>query len=563
MTSRAVVVGSGPGGAVAAMVLAEAGWDVTVFERGPQRVDELTGPTPATEFSNDELKARRGFEMPDPRSEPRTFDDRIGGPLLVGAVNPLPAVVGGGSVHWDGKVPRFWDLDFAKLSALGPVPDADVRDWPFGYDDLAPCYDELERLLGVQGDIALLGCGPAGTHAPRADRFPMRPGPGQYSSVLLADAASRRGLHPYPTPSAINSEPYGGRPACNDCGFCEGYGCVTHARSSALVLLERAVAAGARVVAEQTVTMVRWSGRRAVGVEVAGPRGEAQAVGADLVVLAAGAVETCRLALLSGLPDPHDQIGRFLMLHWFSTAMGTFTGERLHASRGRSHTHALDDFADPDFGGAREAARRAGLPYLRGGVAELGSSPLGPIGEADVYRRLLPALVPDRPFGRAFKELMAASPLRDRLTSIQMCGEDLAQAGNRVTLDPGLQDYLGVPVARVHYAPHRHELVAQEHYLPQLAAILTDAGAAAVTALAETRSTRYPAAPRRVPATSHALGGMRMGATPETSVTDGDGRVHALANVVVADGSVFPTSGGHNPTLTIMATALRNARAWA
>jgi choline dehydrogenase-like flavoprotein len=58
------------------------------------------------------------------------------------------------------------------------------------------------------------------------------------------------------------------------------------------------------------------------------------------------------------------------------------------------------------------------------------------------------------------------------------------------------------------------------------------------------------------------MGGMRMGSDPRSSVTDSIGRVHGLDNVVVADGSVFPTSGSHNPTLTIMATALRNARQW-
>jgi paromamine 6'-oxidase/6'''-hydroxyneomycin C oxidase/2'-deamino-2'-hydroxyparomamine 6'-oxidase len=56
---------------------------------------------------------------------------------------------------------------------------------------------------------------------------------------------------------------------------------------------------------------------------------------------------------------------------------------------------------------------------------------------------------------------------------------------------------------------------------------------------------------------------MSMGTDPATSVTDGDGRMHSLPNVVVADGSGFPTAGAHNPTLTIMATALRNARTWA
>jgi choline dehydrogenase-like flavoprotein len=66
------------------------------------------------------------------------------------------------------------------------------------------------------------------------------------------------------------------------------------------------------------------------------------------------------------------------------------------------------------------------------------------------------------------------------------------------------------------------------------------------------------------PTTKHVLGGMRLGSDPATSATDAAGRYHHLDNLFVADGSVFPTSGTHNPTPTptLMATALRNARRW-
>ena len=77
-------------------------------------------------------------------------------------------------------------------------------------------------------------------------------------------------------------------------------------------------------------------------------------------MLAANAIETSRLAQLSELPDPYDLAGRRVMFHWFSEGSGIFLGERLHNYRGRDHTHDIDDFADPDFPGAREAARRRG-----------------------------------------------------------------------------------------------------------------------------------------------------------------------------------------------------------
>jgi choline dehydrogenase-like flavoprotein len=134
---------------------------------------------------------------------------------------------------------------------------------------------------------------------------------------------------------------------------------------------------------------------------------------------------------------------------------------------------------------------------------------------------------------------------------------------NAVDLDPSVRDFRGLPVARVTYSPGAHELAAQAFYLPKLAAIAKAAGADTVTAVAGVASDRFPVAASEVPDTAHVMGGMRMGTDPATSVTDGTGRMHTVPNVVVADGGVFPTAGGHNPTLTIMATALRNAREWA
>src|SRR5437016_1443779 len=145
---RAVVIGSGAGGSVAAMELAQAGWEVVIFEKGPNRFSNLDGEGPiGTTFGNDSLAmAVRHLAGPDPLVYPRTWrPDTASAVRHTGSVNELPQLVGGGTVHWDAKVPRFWDIDFAQLSALGPVPGADLADWPFGYPDIAPYYDEVEH----------------------------------------------------------------------------------------------------------------------------------------------------------------------------------------------------------------------------------------------------------------------------------------------------------------------------------------------------------------------------------------------------------------------------------
>lgn len=571
MTRSAVIVGSGAGASITAMVLAEANWQVTMLERGPSYFSNLHGTGPiGTVFSNDELKAGRFFEKPDPLTEPRTFrtSDTDTNPL-VGSINPLPTVVGGGTVHWDAKVPRFWDLDFKKLSLLGPFPGADVTDWPFSYADLAPYYTRVEELVGVQGDSSAI---PALTlqHAPGARGFVLPPGPQQYASMVAASGCTAYGLHPYPFPMGINSVEYDGRPPCNNCGQCSGYGCPINARVGALAPLRRALRTGRVELRPLTfVDKVVVSGRRAAGVHWIGAGGHTGVESADVVVLAASAPETCRIALLSGFDDPHNRIGRDFMWHDFIDGFAIFLRERMHSYRGRSTTQCCEDFCDPDYapisGGptARAFAQAAGIPYFRAGIMELGGSE-EPLAEAANYQFILEALASAdqtgtfKPFGAGFKQLMRSSVLRDRLAGISLVGEDLPYPTNRVDLDPHVRDVRGVPVARITYAQGKHEQVAAAYYIPHLTAVLKASGADVAAAVPESVG-RGGGQGGGVSHGAHIMGGMRMGDDPATSVTDAWGMLRGLDNVLVADGSVFPTSGGGNPTLTILAAALRNA----
>ena len=557
MADRAVVVGSGAGASVVCLELARAGWDVVVLERGPAY--SRHPDKPSHRFSNDELKMNRYFEMPDPLTEPRVFRSSPSDKGVVGDVNQLAAVVGGGTVHWDAKVPRFWDIDFKKKSMLGPYPGTDVSDWPFSYDEIAPFYERVERMLGVQGDPKTLPTAPTLKHAPGKRGYAMPPGPQQFSSMTIAGGARDVGMHPYPFPMAANSRHHDGRPACNDCGQCSGYGCPINARIGALAVLDEACATGrVRIRPETFAHFIRVDGRKAKRVEWIGPGGRRGSDRADLVVLAASAIETSRLALLSDLPDPHDRIGRDMMFHNFVDGFGIFLDRRMHAYRGRSTTQCCEDLADPDYPGMRDAAQAAGLPYVRGGIMELGGSQ-DPIAEANTYRFLLetihsgdPTNQATPPFGARFKSMMRSSPLRDRLAGVSMVGEDLPYATNRVDLAP-VKDYRGVPVARLTYKPGKHEQVATEFCVSQITSLMKAAGASVSAAVPESLGNMTA-----IPHGAHIMGGMRMGTNPKKSVTGSHGLVHHLDNVLVADGSVFPSSGAQNPTLTIMATALRN-----
>ena len=547
MTVDAVIIGSGPGGSTAADVLTRAGWTVVIIEKGRNHLLDARDMTkPASDYSNDEIKfTNRRFLGPDPFLEPRTFrrghDD--GDHTHVGEVNSIPSTVGGGGTHADGKTPRFREVDFGMLSTFGPQPEAEVADWPLTYDDLEPWYAMVERAVGVAGTA---GANPFA--APRSGPFPMPSGAPMYGATLSTAAAEKLGFHPYAAPTAANSVPYDGRPACNNCGFCAFLGCPIHAKGDPVALLTRTMATGrAELWPETFVSRIRTEGRRATGVDYIGPDGIERSMDARHVIVAGGAIETPRLLLLSRLGGA--LVGRYLMVHYQTIVVGVMPFD-VHGDRGRAVTHVHDDAMIPDDL-SRAAAREAGLPWLRGGMVEHGGGGM-PVSEAKIY-----------PWGAGHGATMRDSRMRRHLWAFIMQGEDLPYRTNTVDLDPTVRDVRGFPSPRITYRGGRHELAASAHHGPRLEAVLKEMGAVWTLRTSSPGGSFEGIRRRMIPESRHVIGTARMGVDPATSVVDPYGRLHDLDNVVIADSSVFPTATGYGPTLTLVALAARAAGALA
>jgi len=570
------IIGSGAGGGTAAHVLTAAGKNVLVLETGHNPWPALDDPEalPLPRHSNDELKYTNRSWLDD-RSplEPRTWrQDGAQTARILDDVNTLPKVVGGAFQHSPGTVPRFTAFDLRMKSAVDEViaatpglrvpgfgadaAGATFVDWPFGYDELEPFYTEMEAVYGVQGlagDVFESG---------RSAPYPMPPGVPMYANLVLAEGARAtllegQPLHPHPAPAAVNSRPRDGRPPCNDCGPCSGFGCPNNAKGSpAVTTLRRALLSGrCQLRYHAHVLRLVHGGGRVTGVEYLDADGALRTATADAYVLAASAIESARLCLDSDdLGNASGLVGRNLMFHFYSSVNG-FWPRRLHGQRGRTNSHAFADFRGVEPGGARPRVFRAGgEPRLAlGGVCDFNlSQGLVITNDGDVFTRQLPRGFGQR-FGIGLKNALRDGALSQHLLSLAMVGEDAPQATNRVDLDPSVRDVFGRPVARVTYKNHEFELAARRFYVPHMRRVLENGG------LERIFTQPCDAVFGDPPLSRHLMGTLRMGTDPTASVTDAGGRFHDVENLYACDGSVFPTGSGFNPTMTIIAVAAKIA----
>ncbi|HNC70479.1 MAG TPA: NAD(P)-binding protein, partial [Pseudomonadales bacterium] len=217
------IVGSGAGGGVMAAELARAGIEVVLLERGPER-------TTVDFLHQDELAnmVRQDFFAPDYRETLREHADQEAKP---GHYSMLAQTLGGSMVHWGAWSWRFRADEMRVLSRDGAVQGANLADWPIDYAELEPFYAQAEQVLGVSGRA---GSNPFET--PRGAEYPNPPHVYRPSSRLIESGARKLGLHPFPSPLAINSRPHDGRAKCMNGGQCAGFGCPVNAKASPLAI---------------------------------------------------------------------------------------------------------------------------------------------------------------------------------------------------------------------------------------------------------------------------------------------------------------------------------------
>lgn len=493
-----IIVGSGFGGAGVAHAMVSAGRSVLMLERGDwvPRGPENWHPESA------------GMLTPHYSHDSPILADTDRGSATHGGY----FLVGGPSVFYGGVSLRFREADFRPAAEF--TTDS-AADWPLSYADLEPWYGQAEALIGVAGET---GVDP--TDPPRSTPFPHSPGRLATISERLASAARSLGLHPFRLPLAINHAAPGRTP-CIACTSCDGFACAISAKNDlATTVLPTLIAAGLELRSGVVVTRLEEEGGRisaVAGVDRA--TGEALRWKGRQVVLSAGALASPQLLLASGLErhNPAGQaIGRYLQRHLNGIVFGLFPSPPDPVGE----FHKQIGIHDYYFGNG------TGLGKV-GSLQQLVTPPIG----------LVRANVP-RPVGAI------AGPLVGRLTGLLLMAEDQPQARNAVTIDAARRDRHGLPAVRIHHRYSARDRAAGKLLRQAARRILRRAGALFFY--------HHP-----IDTFSHAAGTVRMGHDASTAPLDPDCRFRGIANLAVVDASFMPTTGAVNPSLTILANALR------
>ena len=560
-----VIVGAGVAGSVIAAQLAAAGVpDVVVLEAGPQPYFDWTPATgPQSSFADRRAALFQTYFANQLKVDNSPFTDLAYAPspmfdsdteyFVQQATKDDPQLfdstymrlVGGTTYHWLGIALRLLPSDFQMRATFGVGVD-----WPITYADLEPWYGRAERELGVAGDDACAG------PAWRSTSYPMPPIPQSFvdRQARMAVASDRyRGpaLSITPVPVARNSIAYDGRPACAGSTNCTPL-CPIQAKYDASVHLKRALGApdadGNRVRAPvdlrlgalvTKVVVDPTAPRRVDHLEyIDVPSGmQPTEIRARRYVIAAHAVETAKILLMSnGAANSSDQVGRNLMDHPCQLTWGRAAAP-VHPFRGPLATSTIDDFRDAPTRGQRAAIR----PELQNvGWQWPTGSPTTTVFDA------VDTMLQRGRIGRA-----VAARISDDLSreiAIDSLIEQLPSPDNRVQL-ANETDPIGLPRPALHWTVDDYTKAGGAFAASVSRSILVAMGAD--PAEIRTQATFAGA--------GHQHGTHRMGTEPKQSVTDSYGVTHDHGNLSLIGCGSFPTIGTANPTLTLVALALRSA----
>jgi choline dehydrogenase-like flavoprotein len=503
-----IIIGSGAGGGTLALRLARTGKRILLLERGGYLTRERDNWDSKAVFVDGKYQVKETWYGADDR-----------------AFHPgLHYFVGGNTKVYGGALFRLRREDFSGIKH----PDGISPAWPLSYETFEPYYSDAEDLFQVHG---LRGADP--TEPPASRPYPHPPVSHEPRIQEICDGLARAGHHPFPQPLAILLDEKHGRAlphsACIRCDAYDGFPCLTNGKGDAqIICVDPALTyPNVKLLTDAYVDRLETDshGRSITGVHVIRDDGE-ELYTADIVVVACGALSSALLMFRSasdahpnGLANGSDQVGRNYMRHNNSAFMAV---SRMPNDTVFQKTMALNDF----YFGADD------WDFPLGCIQTLGKSHGQQVRAEELPKAL--SWLPEMPF----------DVLARHSVDFWLMSEDLPFAYNRITLERDGRVVLDIKQGNLE--GHRRLRAKLESLLDAL-----DVHPHLIP------RSLYLGKDIPIGGTAHQAGTMRFGTDPKTSVLDLDCKAHEVDNLYVADASFFPSIGAVNPTLTIIANALR------
>ena len=505
-----IVIGSGPGGGAIASRLAPTGKRILMLERGDFLKREPDNWNSKAVFVDAKYQANE------------TWYDKGGKAFHPG----LHYFVGGNSKVYGSALLRLRREDFGEIRHVDGLSPA----WPLQYDAFDKHYLEAERLFHVHGQR---GEDPNEPNA--ADPFPYRAVEHEPVIQQLSDRWAQQGLKPFHLPLGILLDQLeGGKPTptspCIRCDAFDGFPCITNGKADSEVVCVNPLLKlhhNFTLLTNAYVSKLETdpSGRSVTSVHVT-RNGVEERYSADIVVSACGALSSALLFLRSangahpnGLANGSDQVGRNYMRHNQSVLMAV--------SRKRNDTTFQKTLAVSDF-----YLRSDDWEYPLGFIQMCGKSH----GE-QIRGEALPQwlnFLPEMPFEEIAKHAI----------DFWLSSEDLPDPNNRITIDGEGRTNLALTI---------NNLEAHTRLRKKLEGMMNKLDIHPVFL----ERSLYLGKTIPIGGTAHQAGTLRFGTDPQNSVLDTNCKAHELDNLYVTDASFFPSIGAVNPTLTIIANALR------
>ncbi len=526
----ACVVGSGPGGGIAAYVLTRAGLKVALVESGRRLRPGVDYGAHVDPMATLDKRLAAGFRGPIPALGDYTEQGHF---TAVGD-NPrhgLLRALGGRSLCWAGHSLRFGPLDY--------------RQWPISYEEVAPYYSRAERFMAVYGEKDGLSNMPDGEYQ---KSVPLRCGEQMLKRGVMELRKKGREMAFVAIRKAIPTQKHAsGRAVCHYCGHCM-QGCEVDSKyTSANTPIPAALRTGNLTMFLQSMmTRIEMhpSEARVAGIEYVDATGKQGRIRCRTLVLSCSAVETARHLLINrsdrfpnGLANSSGQVGRNLTSHFGVTVQGVF----------------------PQLGG-RDASNDDGTDYYHGLLTGMYWNKPNPNFEGTYQVQCGSGVHPTRlairnvpGIGLSLKKQIRE--LNATHAGMNMQGSLLVSSKKFIDLDGERRDRFGLPMARIHLHYEDSDLAMARDMVATSEEIIRAAGGRVVSEPGEITPGKL------VIDSNHWVGTARMGTDAKTSVVNTSGQSHDIPNLFVCDASVFPAYPEKNPTLTNIALSWRTSDA--